>query len=153
MKNVAKIIKSRGGLRDLAGSPVGTGKAIRVESAGFMPLCIECIGESPHGEGMVLISVAHYGEQNGDAMRDPDMVFDVNTSDDPSIGWESGNWRPVSFRNDYVGLYQEALFLQDGQVMVRSRLVKELRVFARIWDRNIKAQGFVEAAGLAKCHA
>ena len=69
MKNVAKIIKARGGLRALAGFPVGTGKAIRVESEGFMDLHIECIGESPHGEGMVLVSVAHYGEQNGDLMR------------------------------------------------------------------------------------
>ena len=153
MKNVAKIIKARGGLRALAGFPVGTGKAIRVESEGFMDLHIECIGQSPHGEGMVLVSVAHYGEQNGDLMRDPDMVFDVNTSDDPAIGWESGNWRPVSFRNDYAGLFQEALFLQDGRVMVRPGLVKELRAFARIWDRNIKAQGFIEAAGLAECGA
>jgi hypothetical protein len=153
MKNVAKIIKARGGLRALAGFPAGTGKAIRVEAEGFMDLHIECIGESPHGEGMVLVSVAHYGEQNGDLMRDPDVVFDVNTSDDPLIGWEFGNWRPVSFRNDYAGLFQEALFVEDGRVMVRPGLVKELRAFARTWDRNIKAQGFVEAAGFAESHA
>jgi hypothetical protein len=151
MKNVAKIIKARGGLRALAGCPVGTGKAIRVDSGGFMPLCIECIGVSPHGEGMVLVSVAHYGEQNGDAMRDPDMVFDVNTSDDPAIGWESGNWRPVSFRNDYVGLDQEAIFVDNGAVMLRPGLVKELKQFARIWDRNIKAQGFLDARPVAEC--
>ncbi len=150
MKNVAKIIKACGGLQALAGSPVGTGKALRIESEGFMTLHIECIGVSPHGAGMVLVSVAHYGEQNGDLMRDPDMVFDVNTSDDPAIGWESGEWRPVSFRNDFVGLFQEALFVEDGKVMVRPRLVKELKSFARVWDRNIKEQGFVTAATTAK---
>src|SRR5260370_35989736 len=151
MKNVVRIIKARGGLRKLAGFPAGTGEAIRVEAEGFMPLCIECIGVSPHGEGMVLVSVAHYGEQNGDLMRDPDMVFDVSSSEDCPLGWASGNWRPVSFRNDYTGTLQEAVFVgEKGQVMIRPRLLKELREFARTWDRNIRAQGFVEAA---KCLA
>jgi hypothetical protein len=150
MKNVAKIIKTCGGLQVLTGSPVGTGKALRIESEGFMTLHIECIGLSPREDGMVLVSVAHYGEQNGDAMRDPDMVFDVNTSDDPAIGWESGEWRPVSFRNDYVGLFQEAMVVEDGRVMVWPKLMKELKSFAGTWNRNIKEQGFVTAATTTK---
>jgi len=159
VKNVAKIIMARGGLQGLCvveeDGTVSRGgpQSIKVEAKGFMPLCIEALGPSPHGEGMIQISVAHYGEQNGDLMRDPDMVFDVNTSEDARLGWASGNWRPVSFRNDYAGLCQEALFLQDGRVMVRPGLVKELKAFARIWDRNIKAQGFVEASGVAECDA
>jgi len=67
MKTVAKIIDLFGGLTRLQGNP------IRLESGGFMPLCIEAIGTGPRG--LPMISVAHYGEQNGDAMRDPDMVF------------------------------------------------------------------------------
>jgi hypothetical protein len=159
VKNVAKIIMARGGLQGLCvveeDGTVSRGgpQSIKVEAEGFMPLCIEALGPSPHGEGMIQISVAHYGEQNGDLMRDPDMVFDVNTSEDARLGWVSGNWRPVSFRNDYAGLYQEAVFVQGGQVMVRPGLLKELKTFARIWDRNIKAQGFVEAHSPAECDA
>jgi hypothetical protein len=37
--------------------------------------------------------------------------------------------------------------------MVRPGLLKELKAFARVWDRNIKAQGFVDAAELAKAGA
>jgi hypothetical protein len=154
MKNVAKIIKAICGFEQFVGSPPGTGQAIKVESPGFMALCIECIGPSPHGEGLVQISVAHYGEQNGDAMRDPDMVFDVwadPNCEHKAFRWDTGTWRPVSYRNDYVGVHQEAVFLDDqGRVMVRPRLLRDLKGFARQWDRNIKEQGFVEAA-LAAC--
>ena len=64
-----------------------------------MPLSIEDIG--PSAEGHRLISLCHYGEQNGDLMRDPDMVFQILDLGDGSIA------EPISFRNDYMGLYQE----------------------------------------------
>jgi len=139
MKTVAKIIDLFGGLTGLQSKP------IRLESSGFMPLCIEAIGTGPRG--LPMISVAHYGEQNGDAMRDPDMVFEVDPSDDPKTGWRSGNWHLVSFRNDYVGVDQEAAFTgEDGRCMIRPRLVRELKAFARIWNRNLNEQGFFAAA-------
>jgi hypothetical protein len=140
MQNVAKIIRARGGFQQLAR------QHIRLEVEGFMPLAIEHLGPSPHGAGLVLVSVTHYGEQNGDAMRDPDMVFDVNPET-----YEVGDWRPVSFRNDYVGSYQEAVFVRDGSVLVRPGLVRELKSFARIWDSNLKEQGFVRSALEGKC--
>ncbi len=52
----------------------------------------------------------------------------------------------MSFRNDYAGSFQEAVFVENGSVLIRPRLVRELKSFARIWDRNIGQQGFVEAA-------
>ena len=43
--------------------------------------------------------------------------------------------------------YHEAVFVDDtGRVMMRPRLVKDLAAFARQWDKNLKEQGFVEAA-------
>ena len=33
-----------------------------------------------------------------------------------------------------------------GRLMVRPRVLKGLQRFARLWDRNLKDQGFVEAA-------
>jgi hypothetical protein len=40
---------------------------------GYIPLSLEEIGSSE--DGQQLVSRCHYGEQTGDLMRDPDMVF------------------------------------------------------------------------------
>jgi hypothetical protein len=129
MRNVQKIVETRGGLEALKHRP------IRLEVPGFMRLVIEHIGTGPRaGE---LVSVTHYGEQNGDAMRDPEIVFEVS----------EGGWYPVSIQMDYTGYYREAVYTGgDGKVYIRPALVKDIAAFARVWDRNIKEQGFVNAA-------
>jgi uncharacterized protein DUF6908 len=129
MRNVQRIIDKRGGLEALKHRP------IRLEVPGFMRLVIEYVGTGPRDGS--LVSVAHYGEQNGDAMRDPEIVFEVG----------GGAWCPVSIRQDYVGSYREAVYTgDDGKVYIRPREVRDIQSFARIWDRNIMAQGFVNAA-------
>ena len=56
-------------------------------------------------------------------------------------------WHPISTQQDYVGSYREAVFVgEDGKVFVRSTEVRDIKVFARIWDKNIKTQEFVNAA-------
>jgi hypothetical protein len=35
---------------------------------------------------------------------------------------------------------------EDGKVYVRPAEVRDIQAFARIWDRNLQAQGFVDAA-------
>jgi Domain of unknown function (DUF6908) len=72
VKNVANIIETYGGLEWLR----QPGNYIRLENPPYMRLVIEHIGDGPRG--MLAIAVAHYHEQNGDAMRDPEMVFEVN---------------------------------------------------------------------------
>jgi hypothetical protein len=137
MKTVAKIIELFGGLEALRQNP------IRLESPPYMRLVIEYVGEGPRG--LPSISLAHYYEQNGDLMRDPEMVFEVN--EDGPLSWKIGNWEPVSFQQDNVGAYQEAVFVSEqGQVMVRPKLVLDLKAFARRWDRNIAQQGFLKVA-------
>jgi hypothetical protein len=69
MRNVQKIIDAKGGMATPKSRP------ILLESPGFMRLVIEHIGHGPSGGE--LVSVAHYGEQNGDLMRDPEIVFEV----------------------------------------------------------------------------
>jgi hypothetical protein len=95
-----------------------------------MPAVFEKIGALPdYGP---LYSVAHYGEQNGDLMRDPEMTF-----------FRSGEkFFPISFRNDYMGMDQEVFkYDLNGQVFAMdNRLQKELTVFANGWFRNIKEQ-------------
>src|SRR5436309_8875315 len=123
MKNVQAIINLFGGLASF--------RHVRLEREGFMPLVVEAIGPGPRG--LPMVSVAHYYTQNGDAMRDPELVFEVSPD---------GKFSPVSYTQDNMGLYQQAVFQDEGgKVMVRPRLVKDLASFARQWDRNLKQQG------------
>jgi hypothetical protein len=143
VKNIQAIIDLFGGLPWLQKD----NNYIRLQAPGFMRLVIEYIGTGPRD--LPAISVAHYGEQNGDAMRDPEIVFEVDWT--PQSGWGPQEWGPISFRNDYLGICQEgeagAVFVgDDGKVKIRPRLVQDLKAFARQWDRNIQDQGFVDAA-------
>jgi hypothetical protein len=98
-------------------------------------LVIEHIGVGPRGGE--LVSVAHYGEQAGDLMRDPEIFFEV----------AAGEWHPVSILQDYVSSYREAVVLSDdGKVFVRPAELRDIQTFARMWDRNLKHQVFVGAA-------
>ena len=50
---------------------------LKIENAPYMTLVIEATPElGPLG--LPAISVAHYGEQNGDLMRDPEMCFELS---------------------------------------------------------------------------
>jgi len=132
MKTVQRIIDLFGGLRVLRNNP------IKLEIEGFMPLSIEFIGYGPRD--LPLVSVMHHFEQNGDLMRDPDMEFEIDGQ---------GKWHPVSYRQDSIGgVLQEAVFVDDktGKVMVRPKLVRDLRRFAATWSKNLDEQGFLEAA-------
>ena len=57
---------------------LGNDTAVRITAEGFMPLSVETIGQS--AEGNRLIAICHHGEQNGDLMRDPEMVFEVHAA-------------------------------------------------------------------------
>src|SRR3990172_5364481 len=97
MKTVEQIIKSHGGLEALKEN------YIRIENEPYMRLCIEYVGQGPRNRP--LISVAHYGEQNGDPRRDPDGGVELEGI--PATGvadvylWR---WDPISYRNDYLGV-------------------------------------------------
>jgi hypothetical protein len=131
MKSIEEIIEARGGWDHLRSHP------IKVEvGEGFMPLCIEHVGPGPRGG--LLVSIAHYYEQNGDLMADPDLVVEVIR--------QTGEWLPVSFQQDNLGIYREAVTVQGDGLVVRSRLVDDLRQFMRIWDSALREQGFVAAA-------
>jgi hypothetical protein len=134
MHHVQKIIEEHGGLAAVQQN------YLRIENPPFMRLVIEVVGQM-FPNGSCEVSVAHYSEQNGDAMRDPELTFFVTPGED---GWQ---WKPLTFLNDYVGVYQVAAEYDNfGQVRVRdTRLVKELTEFASQWDCNIKQQGFLDA--------
>jgi hypothetical protein len=130
MKTVAKIL-------ELA-APLQAGFHIRIENEPWMTLVIEDTQErGPNG--LPAISVAHYGEQNGDLMRDPEMIFEAEESG------EHMNLVPYYWRNDYAGIEQYSVSIGDGQAVLNAKLQREHTACARIWDANLKAQGFLEA--------
>ena len=114
--------------------------AIRLTVNGYMPLSLENIGHS--AEGNRLVSICHYGEQNGDLMRDPDMVFEFHTWTDTRMA------EPISYRNDYMGINQEVYRYNDigKKTHVDTKLKADLKAFARTWFSNLKQQGFLTAA-------
>jgi hypothetical protein len=117
---------------------LGGNAALRITSDGYMPLSIEDIGHSP--DGLRQIAICHYGTQNGDLMRDPEMVFTLRDIDDFTIA------EPISFQNDYMGLYQE-VYRYNGEgkrTHIDPKLKRELISFSLTWFRNLKHQGFFD---------
>lgn len=116
---------------------LGGYSAVRITVEGFMPLSVEEIGID--GEGHRLVSLCHYGEQNGDLMRDPDLVFMFQDAPGGPIA------EPVSFRNDYLGLDQEVYRYDETgkRTHLDTKLKQDLKEFAQIWFANLNEQGFL----------
>ena len=66
-------------------------KVYKFNSNGFMPLHVETWRKK---DGNLKVSLCHYGTQNGDMMRDPEVVFKVK--DNKII--------PLKYQNDYIGV-------------------------------------------------
>ncbi|HEU4637163.1 MAG TPA: hypothetical protein VFS41_13345 [Edaphobacter sp.] len=110
---------------------------LKIENPPYMPLVIEAVDESGP-LGLPAISVCHYGEQNGDAMRDPEMCFE--------IGFAGGaHLIPFTWRNDYAGVEQVSRAIIHGQYVALLPLQQQHEKFAQMWDRNLRSQGFLEA--------
>ncbi|MBU2538106.1 MAG: hypothetical protein KKH22_06680 [Proteobacteria bacterium] len=100
----------------------------------FMPVVVERVGSIVVGkQSCELISVAHYGEQNGDLMRDPEIVF---------IRDEQGNYYPESIIQDYIGVCRKAVTCDDEGKAVRfnPRQQRDIAAFTGMWMENIRYQ-------------
>ena len=94
----------------------------------FMSVHIEHIGMCTLG---AMFSVAHYYEQNGDLVKDPDMVF-VRSKD---------GYYPIEFQQDNLAIYQCAVTWEGDKIKAYSqKMQKDMASFASSWMRNIKAQ-------------
>jgi hypothetical protein len=119
---------------------------LKLTAEGFMPLVIEQIDENIEtawGVGK-LISLAHYYEENGDLMRDPEMVFIVvDNRDDPKDLNLIGIY-PQLYQLDALGLYEESIRVENNKI---SSYISAWQTghcsFANTWLKNIKAQGFL----------
>lgn len=99
---------------------------------GFMAVCVENIGQINYNKLPVdLISVTHYFEQNGDLMRDPEMIF-------VRLVLKRGNiYYPIYFRQDPAF---EQYSVDTKKWTYDPEMQKEHAEFAEMWMRNIKEQ-------------
>jgi hypothetical protein len=97
----------------------------RFEMPGFDRLVIE-----RHGS---LISVAHYFEQNGDLIADPEVELRHPT------------WFPTAI-TQVIGGRREKFIERNGQECVDMKFHNEVTSFLAMWGRNIRAQGWDRAS-------
>jgi hypothetical protein len=102
-----------------------------------MALVIEATDESGPC-GLPAISVCHYGEQNGDLMRDPEMCFELGFAAGPHLN-------AFYYRNDYVCVEQWSRTIRDAHYIYLASLHQQHERFAKVWDNNLRLQGFAEA--------
>jgi hypothetical protein len=128
MKTILVILQKAGGWRPSL--------YLKIENPPYMELVIEAVDESGPC-GLPALSVAHYGIQNGDPMRDPEMCFE--------LGFAGGaHLNAFYWRNDYAGIEQWSRFIQEGNYCYHTQLHQQHETFAKTWDDNLRAQGFAE---------
>jgi len=99
-------------------------------SEAFMAVYIEYIEKTNWGP---LFSIAHYYEQNGDLMRDPEMIF---------LRARDRKYYPTYFRQDgSLGFEQNSVIIESGTVKgFLPSIQDEHRAFANQWMQNIMDQ-------------
>ena len=128
MQTILDILKRAGGYRPTL--------SLKIENLPYMPLVIEAIGSGPMG--LPALSVAHYGEQNGDLMRDPEMCFELGFAGGPHLN-------PWYYRNDYMAVEQFSRNIVRDHYVYLIQLHEQHVRFAKSWDNNLRLQGFADA--------
>ena len=129
MKTVLAILNRTGGWHH--------GLNLRIENPPYMALVIEATDESGPC-GLPVISVCHYGEQNGDLMRDPEMCFELGLAGGAHL-------TPFYYRNDYLGTEQWSRTIEGDNYVFLPGLYDQHEKFAALWDKNLAQQGFLVA--------
>ena len=129
MKTILAILRRAGGWRPSL--------YVKIENPPYLPLVIEAVDESGP-LGLPALSVAHYGEQNGDVMRDPEMCFELGLAGGEHL-------IPYSWRNDYVAVEQISRAIIRDHYVALLELQEQHEKFAATWDHNLQAQGYDQA--------
>jgi hypothetical protein len=108
---------------DLGGDESKACKKIGKKDGAYMQLVVECINK--HTQWGEQYSFCHYYEQNGDMMRDPEVVL---------CKLPSGNFAPIMYQQDNMGMYQD--FVDEPN----ERAQKSCRDFCNDWMKNIREQ-------------
>ena len=131
MQTILRILEKAGGFRPSL--------YLNIENLPYIALVIEATPE-PGPLGLPGLSIAHYGKQNGDPMRDPEMCFELGKPVGSNVILD-----PYYFRNDYIGTEQWSRDIVRGHYVALLDLHRQHERFAAVWDRNLRLQGFEEA--------
>ena len=106
------------------------GKYAKINNSNYSPVSVEKLMDIPTFDTHFVIS--HTTVLNGDLMRDPEMEFVTR----------NGKYYPITYRQDYLGIMQEALiYTNDGTpIKYRQDLMRDLAEFANEWMLNIEQQ-------------
>ncbi len=137
MKTLTKTAESV--FRAAMARALETGQAKIHDNTISMALCVVMFGHIPTAQSrkgdalpFPLWSFAHYYEQEGDLMRDPDITM-VDTP---------AGLMPISYRNDGLGIdntYVE--YADDGTIRgFYPAKQADLTAFCNTWARNLKDQ-------------
>ena len=132
------LSKATGDVLDALTAGLEIGDARKIDIAHYMAVHVDRLSAATY-------SVAHYFQQNGDLVCDPDGVF-LRTA---------RGWLPVSLQL-CTGAYTGALELDehDKPVKWNPAAYRELSAFAAMWLRNVKdQQGGLAAIVAAAKHA
>ena len=95
--------------------------------SGIMAVVVEWVGNCKLGD---VFSIAHYYEQYGDLMSDPEMTF---------LHGGDGRYYPMSYKLDSLGVYREGVVWADGEPKyINAREQRDEAIFAGTWMENIK---------------
>jgi len=101
----------------------------------YMALHVERIGANRLG---AVYSFAHYYEQNGDLMRDPDVTMLFIEA--------AGQLFPLSYRQDGLGIDREYVEFTETGWKIYKHAQADLAVFCGNWAQNIKHQQGINPA-------
>ena len=71
-------------------------------------------------------------------MRDPEMSFELGLAGGAHLN-------PFYWRNDYAGVEQWSWDIVRGNYVHLVELHKQHEQFAKLWNNNLRSQGFAEA--------
>lgn len=106
------------------------GKYAKINNSNYSPVSVEKLMDIPTFDTHFVIS--HTTVLNGDLMRDPEMEFVTR----------NGKYYPITYRQDYLGIMQEALIYTNDETPIKYRpdLMRDLAEFANEWMLNIEQQ-------------
>jgi hypothetical protein len=131
VQTILRILERAGGYRPSL--------YFKIENPPYMALVIEG-GPQIGPLGLPALSVAHYGEMNGDLMRDPEMCFELSHPIGGKLSLD-----PYYWRNDYVGIERWSRSTVRGNYVALLDMHTQHEHFAAEWDENLKLQGFEKA--------
>lgn len=134
LQRAHQVVQAAGLYREFETAPHFS---LRVQNEPWMPLVIESwpTADALQGEQRRVL-VAHYAISGEHQLPDPELEM-------TDLGF------PIRLRQTAFGVMETPILWRDPQtrqVMINVRGKRDIAELLRIWEKNIRAQGFIEAA-------